>query len=97
MAVLKYLDTATGTYKPLYGPPGPKGDPGPAGPAGGSYLHVQAVPAAVWNITHGLGFYPNVTAVDSTRREVWCETEYPSTTTVRLTFSAALGGEAYLS
>lgn len=62
------------------------------------YRHVQTAPATVWNIPHGLVFQPNVTAIDSARREMWPgSVEYPTPTTVRLTFSAAVGGEAFLS
>jgi hypothetical protein len=87
------------------GPQGPAGPPGPAGPAGPAgtspvvaYRHVQAAAATVWSIAHGLTFRPNVSAVDSTGREMWPgAVDYPSATTVTLTFSAAVGGEAYLS
>jgi hypothetical protein len=88
---------------PAIGPQGPTGPQGPPGPAGGdpgavSYRHVQATPATVWSITHGLAFRPNVSAVDSTGREIWPGTvDYPSDTTVTLTFSAAVAGDAYLS
>jgi hypothetical protein len=87
------------------GPSGPAGATGPAGPAGptgdpgvGAFRHVQASASAVWNITHALTFVPNVSAVDSTGREIWPgAVEYLSATLVRLTFSSAVGGEAYLS
>jgi hypothetical protein len=81
------------------GPAGPQGAQGPAGDPGiGAYRHVQATAATVWNIAHGLTFRPNVAAVDSTGREMWPgAVDYPSATTVQLTFSAAVGGEAYLS
>jgi hypothetical protein len=72
------------------------GPPGPAQTV--AYRHVQATAATVWNITHGLSFRPNVAAVDSTGREIWPgAVDYPSATTVTLTFSAAVGGEAYVS
>jgi hypothetical protein len=69
-------------------------------PAGGTlaYRHVQATASTVWSIPHGLSFLPNVSAVDSTGREIWPgAVDYPNATTVVLTFSAAVGGEAYLS
>lgn len=83
--------SATGTSVAM-GPQGPPGDPGALG-----YRHVQAVPAAQWDINHGLSFWPNVAVVDSSGREVIGEVSYLSSTAVRLTFSAAFGGEAYLS
>lgn len=58
---------------------------------------VQVSAAAVWTITHGLGFRPNVAIVDSTGREVYAEIDYLSATSVRLNFSAGVAGEAYLS
>jgi len=63
-----------------------------------AYRHVQSSAATTWSITHNLSFRPNVSAVDSTGREIWPgATDYTSATTVQLTFSAAVGGEAYLS
>lgn len=63
-----------------------------------SYRHVQASAATVWDITHNLPFRPNVWAVDSSGREmVPGSVEYVSPVAVRLTFSAAVGGEAFLS
>jgi hypothetical protein len=67
-------------------------------PAALTYRHVQATAATTWSITHNLSFRPNVTAVDSTGRAIWPGAlDYPSATAVTLTFSAAVGGEAYLS
>jgi hypothetical protein len=61
-----------------------------------AYRHVQASAATVWTITHNLVFRPNVTAVDSTGQVIIPGTVlYTSATTVQLTFSAAIGGEAY--
>lgn len=91
------------------GPSGPEGVPGPIGPQGPpgvgggdpgavSYRHVQSSASTVWTIVHSLPFRPNVSAVDSTFREIIPgAVDYPDGITVRLTFSAAVGGEAYLS
>lgn len=62
-----------------------------------SYRHVQSTPAAVWTITHNLGFQPNATVVDSAGTEVIGDLDYVDDHTVRITFSAAFGGECYLS
>jgi hypothetical protein len=87
------------------GPVGPAGPPGPAGPQGpagdpgvGAFRYVQATAATQWAIAHNLTFHPNVTAVDSTGREmIPGSIQYPDAANVLLTFSAAVGGEAYLS
>jgi predicted phage tail protein len=52
---------------------------------------------AVWNISHNLGFVPNITVVDSSGEVVEGSYEYPNATTVRLTFDGAFSGKAYLS
>ena len=78
------------------GPPGPAGPPGDGGAM--AFRYTQPTAATEWDITHNLSFRPNVTAVDSTGREILPGTiDYLSGTSVRLTFSAAVGGEAYLS
>jgi hypothetical protein len=80
------------------GPPGPMGPQGPPGPPGGGYFHfVQPTPSGTWTITHSLGYYPNVTVVDSAYQVVIPEVTYTSTTQLVLSFSAAVAGEAYLS
>jgi hypothetical protein len=72
-------------------------------PSGGggvavAYRHVQASAATTWTINHGLTFRPNVTAVDTTGRDVTPGAiDYPSDTSVVLSFSPAASGEAYLS
>ncbi len=73
-----------------------KGDPG-AGGGGSYYRHVQSTPAAVWVITHGLGYRPNVTVVDSTARQVEGDVEHVNDNELIVSFSAAFAGEAYLS
>ena len=63
-----------------------------------AYRHVQSSAATTWTIPHNLSFRPNISAVDSTGREILPgAVDYTSATTVTLTFSAAVGGEAYCS
>lgn len=83
-------------------PAGPIYAAGTQGQAGGEapsfYRHIQTVPATTWVIVHNLSFRPNVTVVDSSGGQVVPGTvAYTNSTTVTLTFSSALGGEAYLS
>jgi hypothetical protein len=68
--------------------------------AGGtsSYTHYQVSASTTWTISHPLTFQPSVVVVNSLKEQVFPGTvEYLSASTIRLTFSASLGGEAYLS
>lgn len=62
-----------------------------------AYHHVQGISAAVWEIQHGLGFFPNVTTMDSGGSMVEGELEHLSKYSLRVTFSALISGDAYLS
>ena len=62
-----------------------------------AYHHVQGSSSTTWNITHNLNFFPNVTVVDSAGTVLEGEIEYISANSIRLTFSAAFSGNAYLS
>jgi hypothetical protein len=63
----------------------------------GSMRFVQSAASTTWTINHSLGFYPNVTAVDSTGRIIFPEVKYNSISQVVLTFIPQVAGEAYLS
>lgn len=91
---------ASETVVIVTGGKGEKGDPGePGEPGSGStaYTHEQITPAALWTITHGLGFYPNVTVVDSAGSGVEGEVVYLDMNSLTVTFTSAFGGFAYLS
>lgn len=62
-----------------------------------AYHHVQGVSSATWDISHGLGFYPNVTTMDSGGSTVEGELVHNSKYSLRVTFSAPISGDAYLS
>jgi hypothetical protein len=76
-----------------------KGDPGPQGTSGAlfSYTHTQLTPAAVWTVVHGLGGFPNVTAIDSADSEIVGDLLYIDSNTVQITFSSGTAGKAYIS
>lgn len=83
------------------GAQGPTGPTGPTGPIGPNipiaYAHSQGISASVWPVNHDLGFYPNVTVVDSAGFVVEGHLEYVDTNNLTLTFSAQFSGTAYLS
>ncbi len=88
------------TYVGVRGDTGPQGPQGPQGPAGGgtaSYVHDQSVPAATWTINHNLGYFPNVTVVDSAGNQVIGQVQYISLNSMTINFNASFGGKAYLS
>lgn len=62
-----------------------------------AYHHTQGAASALWDIGHGLGFYPNVTVLDSAGSTVEGELEHISQYRLRVTFSAPISGNAYLS
>ena len=61
------------------------------------YVHIQEVASATWNVTHGLGFVPNITVVDTAGTVVEGSYNYSISNTVVLTFIGAFSGRAYLS
>lgn len=77
--------------------PGPAGPPGPSGSAPQAYTHDQAAPALIWEITHSLGYNPNVTVIDSAGTTQLGETVYVDANSLEIHFLAAFGGKAYLS
>lgn len=92
-----YLNTSNMN---LYGPKTDAGWGNPTDLVGSQelgYVHIQEVASATWNITHGLGFVPNITVVDTAGTVVEGSYNYPNSNTVVLTFVGAFSGRAYLS
>ena len=61
------------------------------------YRHIQGVASNEWIIFHNLNKLPSVTVKDSTGRTVIGDIDYISDNEVKLTFSGAFSGEAYLN
>jgi hypothetical protein len=91
-----WLDDGTSQQWVQFAPGGGGTTEGGAG-GGDSYVHNQGVVASTWTITHNLGYYPNVTVIDSALSTVEGDVTQISTNVLRLQFSAAFTGTAYLS
>lgn len=57
----------------------------------------QDIPSMTWEITHGFNYRPSVKVIDSANDEVYGSVSYPSSSTVRIEFSAQFSGQAILS
>lgn len=62
-----------------------------------TYIYNMPTPSSVWTITHNLDKYPSVTIVDSAGSVVMGDITYTSKSTIKVTFSAAFSGTAYLN
>jgi hypothetical protein len=84
----------------LYGPKTESGWGSPTNLGGSQelgYVHIQENASTSWTITHGLGFTPNITVVDTAGTVVEGSYNYPNSNTVVLSFVGAFSGRAYLS
>lgn len=71
------------------------GGGGTSGPM--SYVHVQPTTSATWMVEHDLGWFPNVTVIDSAGSTVEGDIAHIDTTMLTISFSGAFTGHAYLS
>ena len=79
------------------GAKGQQGVQGVTGLAGGSFTHNQSTANTVWNIPHNLGFYPNVSVMDSSNRKVLTDINYVDQNNLQVIIANAFSGIAYLS
>jgi hypothetical protein len=62
-----------------------------------SYVHTQTIPATMWEITHNLTMVPNVRTEDLTGGDIEGVIEILNQNQLRIYFSQAVSGKAYLS
>jgi hypothetical protein len=64
-----------------------------------SFIHTQLDPSKEWTIVHNLDKYPSVTIVDTDipPRVIYGGIEYISKNQLKVFFTTAIGGEAYLN
>ena len=61
------------------------------------FTYIKSTPDQIWDITHNLDKYPSVTIVDSAGSVVMGDITYTSKSAIKITFSAAFSGKAYLN
>lgn len=66
-------------------------------PAANFYRHIQAIPAQVWTVNHGLGFRPAVTMSNDSGIELDGVVKHINENTVQISFIKPVAGEAELS
>lgn len=79
------------------GATGATGPQGPAGVSGGSFEYTPADARTLYEITHNLGYRPNVMVVDSVGTEYFGTVVYTDTNSLTITFTSAVYATAYLS
>jgi hypothetical protein len=62
-----------------------------------AYTHIQNAVSYTWDVSHNLGFRPNVTAVNSSGLVVEGDVEYIDNDNLTITFAIPVTGKAYLS
>jgi len=62
-----------------------------------TFIFSQVAPATTWNITHNLGKFPSITVIDTGNTVVQGEYTYTDDDNIKLQFSAAFAGKAYLN
>ena len=87
-------DPGTG-YELWYDTDAPGGGGGPVGPI--AYTHIQPTVSANWTVLHNLGWYPNVTVIDSAGTTVEGDITQVNVNQLTIHFSGAFSGSAYLS
>lgn len=80
------------------GSQGPQGPQGPAGPTPTiSFTYTPNDSMQIWNVTHNLGFYPNVRIANAFGTEFVGEIVYNDTNSLTVTFSDYVYATMYLS
>jgi len=64
---------------------------------GSTHVHHQALAAAVWSISHTLGYRPSVHAIDTTGEQIIGEVTFPALNQVQVAFLIPVAGYAYLT
>jgi hypothetical protein len=66
-------------------------------PSDKTYIYVQSVPSATWNINHNLGKFPSVSVVNINNVLLYGEVTYIDSNNLTIAFSAGFSGKAYMN
>jgi len=61
------------------------------------YVWDQQAAQSVWDITHNLGKYPNVTVIDTGSNVIYGDIQYLTVNRLQISFASANAGKAYLN
>jgi len=61
------------------------------------YVWDQQSAQSVWDITHNLGKYPNVTVIDTGNNVIYGDIQYLTVNRLQISFASANAGKAYLN
>jgi len=94
-----YIDTANAnnTYGPKSGGEWPDTPIGRFSDTTKRYVHTQGTPSSLWEFTHDLGGKPSVTVVDNSKNVVVGDVTYIDESSIRIQFTVAFSGYAYLT
>lgn len=68
-----------------------------AGASDKNYIHAQTTASSVWTVAHNLNKFPSVSVVISTGQRAFADVIYIDQNNLRIEFSAAESGEAYIN
>lgn len=60
------------------------------------FVHYQMTTSTEWTITHNKNTYPSVTVIDSTETVVFGDVQYINLNSLKIKFTAAFSGKAYI-
>ena len=63
----------------------------------GTFVYTQELPAYVWNITHSLGYHPNVFVQDTNGIDIEGVIDQPDVNSLTISFTSPVAGTAFLS
>jgi hypothetical protein len=61
------------------------------------YVHIQNSISSQWEISHNLGFFPNITILDNANRVIEADIQYVNINNAKIVMNVGISGTAYLT